>query len=209
MGNCICGKKPKIAPSRPIVISINGGPGAGVRTHIKKIIPKYKLKLLSMSELQQKAVSKKTKLGQDITENKNYGKPIDGSINIPQLIESFQEPPFRNTGFVLERFPQFEHETDNCREDLIKNINMIHIYIKVHPDIMMVRALSKTVKIEPTTTEYVSQEKVQEERISDFVTKTMPILEHKQTFGKIYSIQGENSIDNVYNEICKIIDENV
>ena len=51
--------------------------------YIKKIIPKYKLKLLSISELQQKAVSKKTKLGQDITENKNYGKPIDGSINLP------------------------------------------------------------------------------------------------------------------------------
>lgn len=86
---------------------------------------------------------------------------------------------------------------------------MIHIYLKVDPDIMNVRALSKTVKIEPTTIEYGQNEKQLEERIARFVTETIPILVNNKTFGKIYVIEGEAPIDNIHDQICKLIEANI
>ena len=83
MGNCICGKKPKIGIKRPIVISIHGGPGSGVTTQMEKIVSKYKLKRLIISEVQKKAEIQNTKLGQEVVELKKSGKLIDGSVNVP------------------------------------------------------------------------------------------------------------------------------
>jgi adenylate kinase family enzyme len=207
MGICACNRR--VAPKRPLVITLHGGPGSGVTTQAQKIKSKYGMKVLKFSTIFEKAVYDGSDLGKRIEVLLKAKKPIPGSISVPLLREAIKEAPYNESGFIIERWPGQQEDIEGCPAKATAEINMITVYIKLDPDTMQMRSLSKTVEINPNTTEYQGINSKIETQIQFFLRNTVPMISHKKTFGQVYEIDGERSLQDVTSEISTIIDRSL
>jgi adenylate kinase len=51
-----------------------------------------------------------------------------------------------------------------------------------------------------------TNEEIIRARIVEYYTKTTPVADHYKQFEKVVMIQGEGSVDEIFNALCKEID---
>lgn len=172
--------------SKKINIIIIGGPGSGKGTQSKKLSKKYNLKHISTGDILRKSNNK------HIKEIISKGELIDDNT-ITNIVNEYLD-----NNFILDGFPRTINQANmlNTRIDLV-------LYIKVNEKECVRRILNRN------EGRVDDNEEVAIKRYNDFISNTLPIVEFYKEKGILSEIDGECVIEEVYMNLCKVIDSKI
>ncbi|MBM6840448.1 adenylate kinase [[Clostridium] spiroforme] len=216
-------------------IILMGPPGAGKGTQATKLVEKYHLKQISTGDLFRKAIKEETKYGVIAKYFISFGYLVPDDFTIQMVEEYLQEnihtEEFKN-GFILDGFPrtivQARKLQDICDMFDFKIDAVINLDI---PEDVLVKRLSGRRTCEdcgksyhivynPPKTEGVcdacggkllqradeSEEAVQV-RIDTYNKQTKPLIDYYEMKHELINVDGNQSMDEVSQEIFKILEE--
>ena len=216
-------------------IILMGPPGAGKGTQAAKLVEKYGLKQISTGDLFRKAIKEETKFGVIAKYFISFGYLVPDDFTIQMIQEYLEEnintEEFKN-GFILDGFPrtiiQARKLADICSMFNFKIDAVINLDI---PEDVLVKRLSgrrtcadcgKSYHIvynppkkegvcdvcggELTQRSDESEEAVQV-RIDTYNKQTKPLIDYYTMLGELTNVDGNQSMDEVAEEIYKVLDE--
>jgi adenylate kinase len=185
-------------------IVLFGPPGAGKGTQSQKLIEKYNLVHLSTGDLLRSEIAAGTQLGLDAK------KFIDNGLLVPdEVVIGMIENKIRSNkdagGFIFDGFPRTVPQAASLDQMCTENNIQIDALISLRVD--EVELTKRIVERGKTSGRSDDQDPVTVRgRISEYNNKTAPVADYYTQKGKAILIDGMQSIDVVFTEICKVID---
>lgn len=175
-----------------------GPPGSGKGTQAMKIAEKFGLIHLSTGNLLREAVKENTVLGQMVDGFISQGKLIPDNLII-DLIEGKIASGELSNGFILDGFPRTIPQAESLKEMLEKNsIKADHaVLLKVSNDTIVER-IKLRVEIEGRDDD---NEEVVRKRLNVYGEQTKPIEEFYRNESIMREIDGEASLEEVFDSI--------
>ena len=211
-------------------ILLMGPPGAGKGTQAEKLIDEFKIPHISTGDMFRAAVSAGTELGKEAKKYMDAGGLVPDVVTIGIVREGLSKPECAN-GFILDGFPrtiiQARKLADICSMFNFKIDAVINLDI---PEDVLVKRLSgrrtcadcgKSYHIvynppkkegvcdacggELTQRSDESEEAVQV-RIDTYNKQTKPLIDYYTMLGELTNVDGNQSMDEVAEEIYKVLD---
>lgn len=187
-----------------MIISIIGGSGSGKDTQAKILSEKYGLPNLSVGTIARELAAKGNTEAIQAMEVANKGTWFtDDYVN--SLIATEIDGKYPN-GFIITGYPRSLLQAQSSEQLLTKlgkNLDII-IHIDVPAEVMLARMRSQAVEDtarEDTTT------KAMLHRILSYIETIEPVLDYFRAKGNLYDVNGGLTIDEVNQEIVKILDQ--
>ncbi len=212
---------------------IMGLPGAGKGTQAEKIIDTYHIPHISTGDIFRAAIAEGTALGLEAKSYMDEGKLVPDEVTTGIVKERLAKEDCDN-GFLLDGFPRTMDQAEalqNIMTELNKNIDAV-INIEVAPEVIVDRLSGRFIcrdcgatyhklynrpKVEGTCDRCGGHDFYQREddkpetvknRLDVNIKNSEPILEFYKEAGIRYDVDGDRDIDDVFNDVKKIIDEN-
>ena len=210
-------------------IILLGPPGAGKGTQAAGIVNKYNIPHISTGDIFRKNIKEETELGKKAKEYMDKGLLVPDELTVGLVTSRISEPDCAN-GFMLDGFPrnvsQAKHLDVFLKETNIKLDNVINI--EVDKNILVERAVGRRickscgatyhVEFNPPKTEgvcnvcggelYQRQDDTEEtvsKRIQVYLDETKPLADYYANEGIISNINGQQSIDEVFEDIVNAL----
>lgn len=183
-------------------IILFGPPGSGKGTQSEKLIQDYQLVHLSTGNILRDEVSRETPLGIEAKKIMEEGKLVSDSIVIGMIKSKLSENQDAK-GFIFDGFPRTVAQAealDRLMEELGTPISML-LSLEVPHDELKARLLRRG-EIEGRTDD---NEETIAKRIKEYLDKTTPVADYYQAQGKLKTIEGVGSIDDIYSKIQSAI----
>lgn len=186
-------------------IILFGPPGSGKGTQSKKIAEKYNLIHISTGDIIREEIKQGTELGKKVG-SLGSGELVSDEIVI-ELIEekikrSYATIPNKDLhGFIFDGFPR----TIEQAIELSKMIDIDKAILLMVNDNEVVRRILQRGEKSGRADDNKPAAMI---RLNEYTNKTYPIKQMYSLEGKLSVLNGEASIDDVFNSICKIIDSN-
>mmetsp|Transcript_8209 Transcript_8209/g.23570 ORF Transcript_8209/g.23570 Transcript_8209/m.23570 type:complete len:1068 (-) Transcript_8209:65-3268(-) len=181
-----------------------GGPGSGKATQSDKIVSKYSYTLLHAGDLLRNEVSKGSTLGRQCAGLMAEGKlvPMETTLVIIKkaMLEKAHDEGAKR--FLITGFPRSLHQAEVFEKEVKKPMAVIFLDL---PEDVMSRRLSKS----STSKNLLAKEQQEVEfhkRYQTFTENSLPVITcyEKQNLG--YRVSADASVDEVFAEVCKVID---
>ena len=208
-----------------------GAPGAGKGTQAKMIAEKYSIPHISTGDIFRANIKNNTELGKKAKTYMDKGELVPDELVVDLIMDRFKEADCVN-GYVLDGFPrtiiQARKLADICSMFNFKIDAVINLDI---PEDVLVKRLSgrrtcadcgKSYHIvynppkkegvcdvcggELTQRSDESEEAVQV-RIDTYNKQTKPLIDYYTMLGELTNVDGNQSMDEVAEEIYKVLDE--
>jgi adenylate kinase len=185
---------------------IFGPPGSGKGTQSEKLIEKYRLVHLSTGDLLRAEIANKTPLGIEAKKFIDNGQLVPDEVVIG-IIDNSLEKNKEAKGFLFDGFPRTVTQAkalDKLLELKHTVINLV-VSLQVSEAELVKRLLNRGItsgRSDDTNVEVIRK------RFAVYEKETSPVAEHYNKQEKLSPIQGENTIDDTFHSICKVI-ENV
>ncbi len=206
-----------------------GPPGSGKGTQAKLIVEKYGIPQISTGDMLREAVAKGTELGKIAKKYMDAGQLVPDEVVIGIVKERLQEPDCEK-GFILDGFPRTIPQAealDKILEELGKKIDAV-INIQVPEEEVVKRIVNRRTcrkcgavyhliynppkednKCDKCGGELYQRDDDKEETVRQrykvYKEQTEPLVEYYAKKGVLYNIDGTKSIEEVFNEIDKIL----
>ncbi|MBL6446809.1 adenylate kinase [Fulvivirga sp. 29W222] len=185
-------------------IVLFGPPGAGKGTQSEKLISKYNLEHISTGDLFRKHLNEGTELGKSAQKYMDDGFLVPDEVVIGMVDDKIKNSSEAN-GFIFDGFPR----TINQAEALDKLMNgkgnpisgMISLEV---PFEELKKRLLERGKISGRVDDQ-NEEKI-DNRIQVYLKETLPVSQYYKNQNKFNGIHGVGSIDDIFNNICDVID---
>lgn len=176
-------------------------PGSGKGTQAKLIAEQYNLTYISSGEMLREEVKKNTKIGKKAAPIMEKGDIVPDELTLP-LLESKINQHADSSGFIFKGFPRTIVQA-YILDGLLKKLNssvscMIEITVPAFELIERLNNRSKTEKTRP----YDQSLDVIMHRMKMYETHTAPVIDYYKKMNKYYTIEGEGSIDEVYEQLA-------
>lgn len=179
-----------------------GPPGAGKGTQSEKLIQKYGFVHISTGDLFRWHTKNDTALGKRVKEIMNSGALVPDEITIAMLKEELDKNP-QAKGFLFDGFPRTVPQAEALDQFMKENGTAIHHIVALDVTEDEVRArIAKRRTIENRVDD---EEEKLNKRITEYFTKTIHVLPFYEQQGRLKSVYGIGSIDEIFSNICKII----
>lgn len=202
-----------------------GLPGAGKGTQAEKIKEKYNIPHISTGDMFRLAIKEGTELGKKAKEYMDQGELVPDEVTIGIVRERLSKPDCQ-VGFLLDGFPRTVAQAE-ALETLLENMDTsIDYTVHVHvPEEILVERLTGR-RICPTcgTTYHVVYNPPKEEGICDKdgspliqreddnaatvktrlavnLKQTKPLLDFYEAKGYLVTVDGDQAIDQVFENI--------
>lgn len=206
-------------------IILLGPPGAGKGTQAAKIVEKYNIPHISTGDIFRKNIKEGTPLGTKAKEYMDQGLLVPDELTVGLVTDRISQDDCKE-GFMLDGFPrnlaQAEQLDDFLKQaaiDLTKVIN-----IEVDKELLVSRAVGRRickscgatfhVEFNPPKEDGVcdvcqgelyqradDNEETVSKRIQVYLDETKPLVEYYSKQGVVASINGDQSIDKVFEDI--------
>jgi adenylate kinase len=178
----------------PLQLVMMGPPGAGKGTQAKKIHEKFEIPHISTGAILRAEVARGTELGKAVQGIMERGDLVADDI-VLKLIEDRLGEPDCEKGFILDGFPRTIAQARGLERILEREERgtLRVIDIAVPDEALMKRLLAR--KRADDTPETI------ENRIRIYHEKTAPLIEHYLGRGELSRVNGDQSIDAVFQEI--------
>ncbi len=185
-------------------IALFGPPGAGKGTQAKRLAEKYNLTYISTGDILRKEIKEKTELGLQAKDIIEQGGLVSDEI-IVQIIENNINMNPDSNGILFDGFPRTYAQAYILDGLLIKQNTKLSclISLDVSKDILIKRMTARAEK------ENRADDKIEviENRLREYDTKTVPVIDYYKEQGKYYSIDGVGSVDEVFERITEKIEK--
>ena len=204
------------------IIIIFGPPGSGKGTQAARIIQKYGLNYFATGNLIREESEKETELGKKFKEILNDGR---GRLVSDELVEQFIGEKLKNLdlakGVIFDGYPRTINQA-NSLKNILGKIKPLVLILKVDTAAVIERILSRRIcencekvfenpaKMGITKCDACGGKLVQRtddnadtisKRIDIYENETAPLIDFYQKEGKIIEINGNLTIEEVWEEI--------
>ncbi len=184
-----------------------GPPGSGKGTQSEKLISRYGLKHLSTGDLLRSEISQETALGLEAKKIMDKGQLVPDEVVIGMISSSLDANP-EAKGFLFDGFPRTATQAEAL--DKLLELKKTSIGVMLALDVTeeeLIRRLLKRGETSDRSDD--NNENVIRERIKVYHNKTSVVADYYKTFDKVVMIKGEGSVDNIFERLCKVIDEKI
>jgi adenylate kinase len=182
-----------------------GPPGSGKGTQSEKLIVKYGLKHLSTGDLLRSEINRQTALGLEAKNFMDKGQLVPDEVVIGMISSALDENPDAK-GFLFDGFPRTSAQAaalDNLLE-LKESSIAVMLALEVSETELVSRLLKRG---ETSGRSDDTNDQVIRARITEYHNKTAAVADYYQQFNKGVMIQGEGSVEEIFEALCKEIDE--
>ena len=207
-----------------------GAPGAGKGTQAKKIAAEYKIPHISTGDIFRANIKNNTELGQKAKAYMDKGELVPDELTLDLIMDRFKQPDCEN-GYVLDGFPRTIPQAEALDRALAEMGQKIDYAIDVEvPDENIVNRMSGRracvdcgatyhIEFNPSKEEGVcdickgdlyqradDNEETVSKRIQVYLDETKPLADYYSKVGIIADIDGQQSIDKVFNDIVSALE---
>ncbi|KAF8424533.1 uridylate kinase [Tirmania nivea] len=195
---------PAFDPDDVTVIFVLGGPGAGKGTQCANIVRGYGFAHYSAGDLLRVEQDRPdSEFGELIKTYIREGKIVPMEITVA-LLENAMRDEIKKTGtkrFLIDGFPRqmdqaLKFEQDVCPSKLV-------LFLDTSEELMLKRLLKRG---ETSGREDDNMQSIRK-RFRTFVETSMPVVEYYEKLGKVVKVDSSKSVDQVYQEVKKKLDE--
>lgn len=206
-----------------------GAPGAGKGTQAKKLIEKYDIPQISTGDLLRAAVSAGTQLGKEAKSYMDKGELVPDRVVLGMVEERLRQDDCKK-GYILDGFPRNVAQAE-ALDKMLNGLGMsldAALSVDVPFDDLMKRLTGRrtckscgqmyNVYFNPPKKEGIcdkcggelfqrddDKEETIKKRLEVYNSQTAPLIEYYEKKGILKSVKGTGSIDEIFNNICKVL----
>ncbi|MBR6815422.1 MAG: adenylate kinase [Alistipes sp.] len=187
-------------------IILFGAPGCGKGTQAARIKEKYNINHISTGEVIRQEIARSTELGRSMQSYIEAGQLAPDSIVIG-MIRNYMAEHKDAVGNIFDGFPRTSAQAEEFDRILAEDglsVNVM-VYMDV-PEQELVNRILLRGKDSGRADD--ASEDVIRNRIAVYREQTEIVAEHYSKQGKYVAVDGVGSMDEVFERICKVIDEN-
>ena len=184
-----------------------GPPGSGKGTQSEKLIVKFGLKHLSTGDLLRSEIGRQTALGLAAKSYMDQGQLVPDEVVIGMISSALDENP-EAKGFLFDGFPRTSAQATAL--DLLMEHKGSEIKVMLALEVSEEELVNRLVKRGATSGRSDdNNEVVIRARITEYHNKTKAVADYYQQFGKVVMIEGEGSIDEIFEALCEQIEKRI
>jgi adenylate kinase len=181
-----------------------GPPGAGKGTQSESIIKKYSFSHISTGDLFRKHLKEGSALGKLAQKYMDEGNLVPDQVVIDMVDDKIKSDGHVN-GYIFDGFPRTVAQAKALDKLMNRKGTPISgmIALEVPREELIKRLLNRG--LTSGRTDDQDEAKINN-RIEVYENETTPVIDHYQQQGKFHSIKGVGSIEDIFNNISKVID---
>jgi adenylate kinase len=186
------------------IIIMYGLPAAGKTTQARLIAEKYGLYHFAMGEKLREQIASGSELGQKIKSTVDSGLLVSDEL-ILEVLRDVKNQALE-TGIVFDGFPRIIDQAillDQMLEEVGLEVNAMCL-LKVSSE-EVERRINDRIAVENRGDD--KDKSVVENRMNVFLKESIPLSAHYQSKGKFYEIDGEESIETIFEKLVEIIEK--
>jgi adenylate kinase len=183
------------AENQTVVIML-GAPASGKGTQAVQLASALNLPHISTGDLFRKNISENTALGQKAKSYIDAGKLVPDEVVIDMLLDRIKAPD-ATKGYILDGFPRTIPQAETLEKTLKPGTKLVVLNLDVSDDTIVKRALGR--KRSDDTPEVVK------ERLRTYHEHTAPLLDYYKKKGLLKNINGEQTPEQVFNDLQKAL----
>lgn len=181
-----------------------GPPGAGKGTQSQKLIEKYQLIHLSTGDILRGEITQGTSLGIEAKKLMDDGKLVPDEVVIGMISNKLDNNSDAK-GFIFDGFPRTVAQAEALDSLLASKNDRISgmIALQVEEAELEKRLLlrgKESGRPDDANPEIIKK------RIVEYNSKTAPVANYYEEQGKLKNINGVGSIEEIFSNICQVID---
>lgn len=186
-------------------IILFGPPGSGKGTQSEKLIAAYGLVHLSTGDILRREIAQATPLGLEAKSLMDQGQLVPDAVVIGMIRSAIDNNP-QAKGFLFDGFPRTEAQSIALDELLAQKNTEIGVVLalEVGREELVKRLLNRGLTSGRSDD---TNEAVIGNRIAEYQTKTTVVANYYSKFGKVVSIKGEGTVDEIFSALCSEIDK--
>lgn len=183
-----------------MILILIGPPGAGKGTQAKRLVSELDIPHLSTGDLLRKNIRAKTDLGLKAEPIISAGGLVSDEL-VMNMVAWRMEEPDCHAGCLLDGFPRTIVQAQSLDEFLETQSRCIDLVIELHvPDEALMDRLLERAKSHPTPRADDTPDTIPK-RLKAYHQQTEPILAFYQKRDMLASIDGQGSMDEVFERI--------
>lgn len=212
-------------------ILLMGLPGAGKGTQSEQIAQDYPVIHIATGDIFRKAIKEETPFGLKAKAYTDHGNLVPDEITNDLVKERLDQEDVKENGFMLDGYPRTIQQAKALSENLTSLDSKIDavIYIDVDPEVLKERLsgriscgecgatyhkLYNPPKVENTCDvcgahDFYQREDDKPEKVAHRINLQMesiePILSYYEELGLLHRVSGEDSIEQVYRNVQKVL----
>ncbi len=212
-------------------IVLLGAPGAGKGTQAKKMVEKYGIPQISTGDILRQAVADGTPLGLEAKKYMDRGQLVLDEVVVGLVKERLAQDDCKK-GFILDGFPRNTSQAETL-DKVLDEMGMplqLALNVDVDFDVLMKRLTGRrtcrqcgqmyNIYYNPPKKEGVcdkcggelyqrddDKEETIRKRLEVYQSQTAPLIEYYQKKGILKSVNGVGNIDEIFANICAIVDK--
>jgi adenylate kinase len=187
-------------------IVLFGPPGAGKGTQAVKLVQKYGLVHLSTGDIFRANIKGGTELGQLAKSYMDKGDLVPDEVTI-RMLESEVNKQTNPKGFIFDGFPRTTAQAEALDKFLAKKNISITLTLALEVD---EEELTKRIILRGKESGRADDqdENIVRNRVKEYNNKTAPLKDFYLKQGKLKTVYGIGSIEDIFKALCKSIDLN-
>jgi adenylate kinase len=182
-----------------------GPPGSGKGTQSDKLIKKYGWIHLSTGDLLRAERNNKTVLGLEAQKYMDQGKLVPDEVVIGMIGSALEANP-QAKGFLFDGFPRTVAQAralDKLLSEKGTEISLV-LALEVGLEELVKRLLNRGLTSGRADD---TEEATIRARQVEYQNKTAQVADYYDQFGKVTTIRGEGTIDEIFDDICSQIEK--
>lgn len=188
-----------------INIVLFGPPGAGKGTQSEGIIKKYQLSHISTGDLFRKHLKEGTALGKLAQTFMDHGNLVPDQVVIDMVDDKIKTDPKVN-GYIFDGFPRTVAQAEAL--DKLMNGKGTPISCMIALEVEKAELVKRLLNRGLTSGRADDQDESKiQNRITVYENETLPVANYFRKQGKYNPVHGVGSIEEIFSNICKVIDK--
>ncbi len=184
-----------------------GPPGAGKGTQSEHLINKYNLTHISTGDLFRKHLGEGTQLGKNAQKYMDEGNLVPDEIVIGMVEDKLQNTP-GTQGFIFDGFPRTIAQAEALDKLMSQHNTQINTMLALQvPEEELLKRLLNRGKTSGRADDQ-NEAKIKN-RISVYNKETTPVANYYKNQGKLNTVKGVGSIEDIFERLSAIVDKHV
>ncbi len=189
------------------ILILFGPPGSGKGTQAAKLVEKYDFVHISTGDLFRYEIKHNTELGQKAQEYMGKGQLVPDEVTVGMLKNKLEKHSDAK-GVILDGFPRTVAQSEALDTLLDETGNKVDCLIALNVDD---EEIVKRIKARGKTSGRADDldESIIRNRIQVYKDETTPVYDYYDKKGKSTKVEGVGSIEEIFNNLCDVIDQNL